>query len=151
MTTKRPTKNTLAEALKCSVRHVHSLIDQGMPSDSVEAAVQWRTERTSSVERLRRERIDLVREQRRRIELENKRLAGQLVDRREEQENVNAVCSVARAKLIALEHHLPPRLAGLGEAQMQAILRGAIREILDELSRDIADLGGGLEKVLQNA
>ena len=56
------------------------------------------------------------------------------------QEDITRICSAARAELINLSNDLPPRLAGLGEAQMQKVLRTSIHEILTRLADDANEL-----------
>ena len=69
-----------------------------------------------------------------------RREMGQLIERGQVQEDITRICSAARAELIKLSNDLPPRLAGLGEAQMQKVLRTSIHEILTRLADDANEL-----------
>ena len=69
-----------------------------------------------------------------RIETENRVRSGDLISRAQAQQSAMTVASTARARLLQTASALPPRLAGLDEARIQAILRAEFIEILTELS-----------------
>ena len=139
--TKKPTRqpgtlDPLAAALKVSKRRVSQLLAEGMPSDPA-AALKWREEKQSgdgSPEELRRQRIELVREQRRKLKLENEVRAGHLVSAASVQASATNVAATARNRLLKSANDLPPRLAGLGEVAILKILRAEYLEILTDLS-----------------
>ena len=69
-----------------------------------------------------------------RIETENRVRSGDLISRAQAQQSAMTVASTARARLLQTANTLPPRLAGLDEAKIQAILRAEFIEILTDLS-----------------
>lgn len=140
----KPTVRELAEALAVSIRRVSQLKNEGMPVETVASAIAWREARdqrrdatTDSAERLRLERIELVREQRAKIELENRRLRGELIE-------VNSVFSTSlhihrqlRMRLTeGARNSLPPMLEGLSAVQISRVLQGWIDELLETLTQD---------------
>ena len=83
---------------------------------------------------LKRERLRKLRGEADKIEAENKVRSGDLISRAQAQQSAMAVASTARARLLQTANTLPPRLAGLDEARIQAMLRAEYIEILTELS-----------------
>ena len=83
---------------------------------------------------LKRERLRKLRGEADKIEAENKVRSGDLISRAQAQQSAMAVASTARARLLQTANTLPPRLAGLDEARIQAMLRAEYLEILTELS-----------------
>lgn len=140
---KKPTNKQMSAALGITIRRITELKRAGMPTDTTEAAQSWRNDREhgdDSVKRLRIERIALVSEQRRRAQIENRVRLGGLVDAGQVKQSMTRVCSVARGQFLRLPHELPPRLAGLAEPKMQAIIHEAIVEILTTLSDETSAL-----------
>ena len=81
--TTAPTIAELAAALDVTGRRVSQLKADGMPCETLAAALAWRaakTEVTDSVEELRLQRIQLVREQRVRAEIFNQVRRGELIN-----------------------------------------------------------------------
>lgn len=62
--------------------------------------------------------------------------SGEVIRRDEVQEDATRMYSATRGELLKLSSDLPPRLAGLGEAKMQAIIRDALHEILERLANE---------------
>jgi predicted DNA-binding transcriptional regulator AlpA len=67
-------------------------------------------------------------------------MIGELVPVGEVRQSITRVVSAARAQLLKLSSDVPPRLAGLNEAEMQTIIREEITEILTRLSDETSDL-----------
>lgn len=136
----KPTVRELAEALGVSIRRVSQLKNEGMPVETVSSAIAWRSAREmagDSAERLRLERIQLVKEQRRRIELENAVRREELVDRDSVFRSSVSIHTRLRLKLSqAVRNDLPPRLAGLDAPQISTVLREWVDELLENLIED---------------
>ena len=138
-----PTTKSLAEALNVSPRRVSQLRAAGMPCTSISEALEWRAKqetshanKSDSAEQLRRERIQLVKSQREKIDIENRVRRGELISGAEVQNQATRVYSRVRGELLRLASDLPPRLAGLSEGPMQGLIRAAIVEILTDLSNE---------------
>lgn len=135
------TLNDIAEALEISTRRVSQLRVKGMPCDTIAAALAWRADQAKpadSAEQLRIERISLVKVQREKITIQNAIASGEVIPRGQVQESVTRIVSVARAQLLKLASDVPPKLAGLNEAEMQTILRDEVIEILTTLSTELS-------------
>lgn len=134
----KPTLASIARALKLSVRRVSQLRAAGMPVDTIDNAKKWRSARTTtgpdSPEALRRERILLVAAQRQKVETENRRAAGELVESAAAMESATAVCAATRSALMMLTHSLPPQLVGLSETKIARVLRVEFTRILSAMS-----------------
>jgi hypothetical protein len=140
-TTRKPAKRrpngaiaNLAKSLKISTRHTSELLKAGMPLDPAKAAA-WRAEQSGSsasdsAERLRLERIQLVRAQRERQEIENDRARGALISRVDVQTSDTRIGSAVRAAMLVFERDLPGKLVGLGHSRMQEVLHNETRNIL---------------------
>jgi hypothetical protein len=114
-----------------------------MPVDCIQSAVAWRQANSAcsdSAERLRLERIALVKEQRISREIENARLRRELVPAGEVQADIARVCSAARDQFLKLSNDLPPRLLGLSEAKMSVVIRSAVIDVLTRLSDETSEL-----------
>ena len=129
------TVTKLSSVLSLSKRRCQELLAQGMPSD-IEGAVAWRKAHSStdSAERLRLERIELVREQKRRIAMENDARRGELIPAGQVQADFARVCGAARGELLKLASDLPGMLDGLPPSAMAKIIRENVHEILVRLS-----------------
>lgn len=64
----------------------------------------------------------------------------ELVPVGEVRQSITRVVSAARAQLLKLSSDVPPKLAGLTEAEMQVIIREEITEILTRLSNETSEL-----------
>lgn len=138
-----PTHAEIAKAIGVSTRRVTQLKGEGMPMDSVEAAMAWRDEiagSADSAEQLRLERIKLVREQRTAKEIDNAKARRELVPIGEVIADIGTVVSAARGELLKLSADLPPRLDGLSPPRMQVVIREAIIDVLTRLSDDMGEL-----------
>ena len=136
-----PSIAELASALEISGRRVSQLKVQGMPVSSIATARQWRTDQAKpadTAEQLRIERISLVKVQREKITIQNAIASGEVIPRGQVQESVTRIVSVARSQLLKLASDVPPKLAGLNEAEMQTILRDEVIEILTTLSTELS-------------
>lgn len=60
----------------------------------------------------------------------------ELVPRSEVREEIVRCVSAARAEIMKLTSDLPPRLAGLNESEIQRVLVGEIRNLLENLSSE---------------
>jgi phage terminase Nu1 subunit (DNA packaging protein) len=83
-----PTLPEIAAALEVSTRRVSQLKEVGMPVHTIEAALQWRSDKDKESggdlkDQLVQARIKLVKEQERRIKLENDAAVGKTVYRAE--------------------------------------------------------------------
>lgn len=81
-----PTQGEIAEGLGISLRRVTQLKVEGMPVHSLDAALAWRTEKARESggdlkDQLTQARIKLVKEQERRIKLENDEAVGKTIPR----------------------------------------------------------------------
>ena len=81
-----PTLAEIAADLNISTRRVSQLKEEGMPIHTLEAARQWRSDKTKEgggdlKDQLTQARIKLVKEQERRIKLENDEAVGKTVSR----------------------------------------------------------------------
>lgn len=81
-----PTQGEIASGMGISRRRVSQLKEEGMPVHSIEAALQWRSEKAKESggdlkDQLTQARIKLVKEQERRIKLENDVAVGKTVYR----------------------------------------------------------------------
>lgn len=126
----------LAAALGVTERRISQLLALGMPEEPA-AAIEWKAARESgddSATALRRERIELVREQKRKIRLENAKASGDLIDVGAVQASATRVYGVVRGELLKLPGDVAPRIEGLAAAQIQALLRDEIVAILERLS-----------------
>lgn len=85
----------------------------------------------------RQERAALFRTQRERLRQTIDREAGRLLDRAEVLACWQAGLSVLRARLLVLPSRVAPLLADqpLAHAEVEALVRGPVREALDELAR----------------
>lgn len=138
-----PTHAEIAKAIGVSTRRVTQLKGEGMPMDSVEAAMAWRDEiagSADSAEQLRLERIKLVREQRTAKEIDNAKARRELVPIGEVIADIGTVVSAARGELLKLSADLPPRLDGLSPPRMQVVIREAIIDVLTRLSDETSSL-----------
>ena len=138
-----PTHAEIAKAIGVSTRRVTQLKGEGMPMDSVEAAMAWRDEiagSADSAEQLRLERIKLVREQRTAKEIDNAKARRELVPIGEVIADIGTVVSAARGELLKLSADLPPRLDGLSPPRMQVVIREAIIDVLTRLSDETSNL-----------
>ena len=138
-----PTHAEIAKAIGVSTRRVTQLKGEGMPMDSVEAAMAWRDEiagSADSAEQLRLERIKLVREQRTAKEIDNAKARRELVPIGEVIADIGTVVSAARGEFLKLSADLPPRLDGLSPPRMQVVIREAIIDVLTRLSDETSNL-----------
>jgi hypothetical protein len=139
--TRRPagTLNALSKALKLTKRQVSTLLLQGMP-DTVAEAVAWRQAEHSSdsAEQLRRERILLIREQRQRVEIENKRVSGELIPRAAVKLSDTKIGCAVRAFSKAVENELPALCLGLGLERSRPLVRTRMSELQELLADEFS-------------
>jgi phage terminase Nu1 subunit (DNA packaging protein) len=138
----------LAKALGVSKRRTHELLTQGMPTEP-QAALVWRQANSGtsdSAERLRQERIQLVRSQRQKIDFENSIRRGEYIATAQVEAESLAVSSQARNEILKLAHDLPSRLCGLDEQRIFKILRDEINETLQRFSDGLAAMIPPAEK-----
>ena len=145
MKSELPTNKELAEALGVSVRRVGQLKTEGMPCDSIPAALAWRQNALAgdnTAEALRAERIRLVRAQAERHETENEVRRGELLPIGEVRRDCVVVCSRARDRFLKMSSDLPPRLEGLTADRIAKIIHEEVVRTLEALCRDFARLYG---------
>lgn len=134
-----PTLAAIGKALDITVRRVSALKLEGLPTDSIEAALAWRKAREGgsgdSAELLRQARIKLVEAQREKVNTENQVRRGNLVDVGEVLAAGLSVAAATRSALLQLANDLPPRLEGLTASAIGKVLRAAHVRILNELSQ----------------
>lgn len=133
----------LAAGLNITTGHCHKLLKIGMPATLPEA-IRWRENRTQgddSAAELRRQRIQLVKSQRAKIDLENAVRSSELIERAKVYESTVQVISQSRGELMRLTADLPPRLAGQPAAAIAKIMRVEIIALLTRLSGSFADAG----------
>jgi phage terminase Nu1 subunit (DNA packaging protein) len=143
MKSSTPKNSELATALAVTVRRVGQLKSDGMPSDSIQAAIAWRAQKQSgdsTAEALRTERIRLLRAQAERHETENEVRRGQLLEIGDVQRDSMKVCSLARDRFLRLSFDLPPRLEGLSANMLAKVLHDEIVATLENLCRDFQKL-----------
>ena len=145
MKSELPTNKELATALNVTVRRVGQLKSEGMPADSIAAAIAWRQNKQagdSSSETLRAERIRLVRAQAERHETENEVRRGELLPIGEVRADCIRVTTLARDRFLRMSHDLPPRLEGLSADRIAQIIHTEVVQTLEALCRDFARLYG---------
>jgi phage terminase Nu1 subunit (DNA packaging protein) len=113
-----------------------------MPCHSIEAAAAWKQAQSGSadysVENLRKERIQLVKSQREKIDIENAARRGELIEISVVREGIIRIVTEAKMKFLRLPNDLPPKMEGCLAATIGKILRAEIISILTELSADLA-------------
>lgn len=129
-----PTLAQIAESLAISTRRVSQLKEEGMPVHSIEAAQVWRTEKAKESsgdfgEQLKKERVELVREQKRKVRYENEEKSGRLVSRQECREAWTRIGCAVAAMLHAAEMEIPRVCLGLPLAQSLPKAKEKMREI----------------------
>jgi phage terminase Nu1 subunit (DNA packaging protein) len=136
--TPKPTLKALSEAIGVSVRRTSELKKDGMPTDSIAAAKRWRRDReandSNSCERLRIERIKLVRVQRRRIEIEVARTRGELLPRAEVESEITGIAMAMQGFLRALEVELPQIVLGLPLERTRGLVKTHVRKLQELLA-----------------
>jgi len=127
--TSAPTIAEIAQALGVSSRRIHQLRKDGLPVDSVEAALNWRNEndKGDSTERLRLERIQLVREQARNQRAAADEKEGRLVPRDEVKAHFIRTASALAAFVRALEQEIPSLCLGLPLERSRPAAKARIR------------------------
>ena len=81
-----------------------------------------------------RNRARLTRAKAEQAELQVRILKGDYVERKDVNEIMRRIGAVVAAGIRRMEADLPPMLAGMGEAQMQAEIRGKVDDVLMSLS-----------------
>ena len=141
--TQKPTLKALAAALNVSVRRVSELKRDGMSCDSIAAAKRWRRDREgsdgNSCERLRIERIKLVKIQRRRIELEVARTRGELIPRDAVKLSDTKIGCAVRGFSKAIENELPALCLGLPLERSRPLVRARLRELQEMLADEFSE------------
>jgi hypothetical protein len=144
MKSSTPKNSELATALNITVRRVGQLKKtEGMPCDSIQAAIAWRAQKQSgdtTAEALRGERIRLLRAQAERHETENEVRRGELLPIGTVQRDCVTVCSRARDRFLRMSHDLPPRLEGLPADKIAKIIHDEVTLTLKNLCRDFQKL-----------
>lgn len=138
---KPPSTAELAAALEITGRRVSQLKLAGMPVHSVAAAQAWRRAQSGqdgSAEQLRRERILLIREQRHRVEIENKRVRGELIPRDAVKLSDTKIGCAVRAFSKAVENELPALCLGLPLDRSRPLVRTRMRELQELLADEFS-------------
>lgn len=144
-TTKKPAKKqaprrpagkieTLEKALGVTRGRIHQLLRDGMPDD-IPGAMAWRAQRQGF--ELKEARLGVLREQERKLELENRVRVGELIE-------VNSVFQTSlhihrqlRMRLTeGVKNSLPPQLEGLPAAKISTVLRQFVDDLLETLAED---------------
>ena len=132
----------IAAALGVTVRRVSMLKKEGLPTDSVEAAVKWKAAREGqasgrrdSAEELRRKRIALLAQQERKARLEADREEGRLIEINAAKQLFLAVALETKSHLRQLENELPCLLEGTDAAAIRRVLRERFDGMLNSLSK----------------
>jgi hypothetical protein len=140
--TRRPagTLTALSKALKLTKRQVSTLLSQGCP-DTVAEALEWRKAEHSSdsAEQLRRERILLIRQQRERVEIENKRTRGELIPRDAVKLSDTKIGCAVRGFSKAIENELPALCLGLPLERSRPLVRARLRELQEMLADEFSE------------
>ena len=137
------TQKQIAQALGISTRRVTQLIKDGMPCDSIQAAIAWRSQKQSgdsTAEALRAERIRLLRAQAERHETENEVRRGQLLELGQVKADCLIVCGKARDRFLKMSNDLPPRLEGLSANKLAKVLHDEVTLTLENLRKDFQKL-----------
>ena len=100
---------------------------------AIAAAKKWRRDREASdgnsCERLRLERIKLVKVQRRRIEIELARSKNELISRAEAEQEFRGIAYALNAFCAHLENEIPPTVLGLTIEKSRPAVKKLIREM----------------------
>jgi hypothetical protein len=132
----------LASALSLSTKQIQNLLKQGMP-ETIPEALAWRDKQSegadgdSSASELRRQKILLTAQHVRLATVKADTESGRLMPIREVIDTVCQVIHQTKSEFIRLQEELPPRLSGLSEPKMRAIIRAEIYSILDRLSKNL--------------
>lgn len=137
-----PTIESLAAALSLSPRRISQLKAEGMPCETLEAAIAWRSANrtTDSTEELRRRRIALLVAQERRVSIENDVLLKKYILISDMHIAQRRCLAVFRAQILAFPNSLSPKIEGLAASKMSAIIKDEVYELLTNLSRDLGEL-----------
>jgi hypothetical protein len=138
-TPKPPSRAALAQALQVSVRRVGQLIkDESMPCDSIASAVAWKNAKDAPAspadERLKEERILLVKEQSRVARARADEAEGRTISREELAYHFQRTAAAVSAALRVLEAELPSLALGLPLEKSKPILKAKIREVQGKLA-----------------
>ena len=138
----KPTQSAIAAALGISPRRVRQLIhEQGMPAESIAAALQWRMERAEQAadnatecDELRAERIRLTRAQadRQQFALEVER--GQYIRRAEACEHMTRIGKALSAFIARAATEIPAITEGLPRSKAAPIVKARMHELQTKFS-----------------
>jgi hypothetical protein len=132
------TIKSIADALGVTPRRVSQLRQAGMPCDTIAAAESWRSRKSAageiSVDALRKARFHLIESQQRKIDLENRLRAGELMPVSECYEGGLIIGSGMKAALLRLMNDLPPRLEGCTAIEIFRVLKDAFYAMLRDAS-----------------
>jgi hypothetical protein len=135
------TVKALASGLGITRRATQQALALGCP-DTLPEARLWREDRQTgdnSAQRLRQERIALVIEQRKKAEIENAALRGELVPARESYEAAVLMGYALKAQLQKFMSDVTPSLEGLTCGQIYKRLREGLHGILLSVSGETYD------------
>jgi hypothetical protein len=138
------TQSELAAAWGMTQPNIHKMVKQGMPMDSIEAAVEWRKDylerqgkgdqAPASLNEARLRKILLECE---RIELTNAISKSEYVAIGSVRETGIRIGAIFSAKLAALVNDASGALAGLDEATLRKKLHERTQQILAEIKQEI--------------
>ena len=130
----------LAKGLGYTTRHVNTLLAKGMP-DTLTEAQEWLSTRESgdSVTELRRQRIGLISEQRRRAKIDADEREGLLISREIVADQHRRIAFAIQGHLRAIENELPQLCLGLPLERSKPLVKERIRAIQLQVSQGHPD------------
>jgi hypothetical protein len=133
-----PTIKSIADALGITPRRVSQLRQAGMPCDSIEAAQNWRSRKSSageiSADQLRAARYRLLEEQRQKAAIDNSERRGELVSAAEAYQGGLVVGASMKIAFLRLLNDLPPRLEGCSAVEIFTQMKAAFHDLLRQAS-----------------
>ena len=125
-----PSIAELASALAISTRRISQLKAAGLPTHSIEAAKVWRASQakvSDSAELLRRQRLELLREQTRAAKLTADERENLLIPRGEVVEREVKIAMALQSFFRVLENEAPAALLGLSLEQSKPAFKRLLR------------------------
>ena len=130
----------LAKGLGYTTRHVNTLLGKGMP-DTLTAAQEWLTARESgdSVTELRRQRIGLISEQRRRAKIDADEREGLLISKEIVADQHRRIALAVQVHLRRIENEIPQICLGLPLERSRPLVKDFIRKTQLQVAQNHPD------------
>jgi phage terminase Nu1 subunit (DNA packaging protein) len=135
--TSSPTQKAIAEALKITTRRVRQLKADGMPTESIEAAMTWRDAKAEAAlphEQLVKERVRLTRAQADKHQFLLEVEKGLYLKRDDVHSNIAAISQALAAFISRLIQDLPPLVEGLPRQKSAPLIKLHVRRLQAMLS-----------------